>query len=342
MGLTALRSIAPPAGRVEGAFAEPAPDQGSIGEEAADCLCCIAQETTRSLKAMIRPRRSALYMPGSNARAIEKARGLPADVIILDLEDSVAPDIKDAARAQVCEAVQAGGFGQREVVIRTNGMDTAWGKADLAAAIAAGPDAILLPKVSTPGDITMAARALNEGGAPEHTRLWAMIETPLGILNVDAIARTAADPAARLAAFVMGTNDIAKETRARLIPGRAPMVAWLSRCIIAARAYGIDVLDGVWNQLADMDGLRAECEQGRDLGMDGKTVIHPNQIPLANEIFAPPAAEVDWARKIIAAFELPENAAKGAISLDGKMVELLHAEMARRTLAIAEAVAARA
>ena len=284
---------------------------------------------------MIRPRRSALYMPGSNARAIEKARSLPADTIILDLEDSVAPDQKTAAREQVCAAVQAGGFGTREVVIRTNGMETEWGRADLAAALRAGPDAILLPKVSTPDDITRIARDLNATGAPVHTRLWAMIETPLGILNIDAIARTAADPASRLAVFVMGTNDLAKETRARLTPGRAPMIVWLSRSIVAARAYGIDVLDGVWNQIADMEGLRAECEQGRDLGMDGKTVIHPNQIPVANEIFAPSAAEVAWARQVIAAFDLPENAAKGAISLDGKMVELLHADMARRTLAIA-------
>jgi len=284
---------------------------------------------------MIRPRRSALYMPGSNARAIEKARSLPADTIILDLEDSVAPDQKTAAREQVCAAVRAGGFGTREVVIRTNGMETEWGRADLAAALRAGPDAILLPKVSTPDDIMRIARDLNAVGAPVHTRLWAMIETPLGILNIDAIARTAADPASRLAVFVMGTNDLAKETRARLTPGRAPMIAWLSRSIVAARAYGIDVLDGVWNQIADMEGLRAECEQGRDLGMDGKTVIHPNQIPVANEIFAPSAAEVAWARQVIAAFDLPENAAKGAISLDGKMVELLHADMARRTLAIA-------
>ncbi len=291
---------------------------------------------------MIRPRRSALYMPGSNARASEKARSLPADAIILDLEDSVAPELKASARDQVCAAVRAGGFGTREVIIRTNGLNTEWGKADFAAALRAGPDAILLPKVSTPGDITLAARDLNDGGAPAHTRLWAMIETPLGILNVDAIARTAADPASRLAVFVMGTNDLAKDTRARLVPGRAPMIAWLSRSIVAARAYGIDVLDGVWNQIADMDGLRAECEQGRDLGMDGKTVIHPNQIPVANEIFAPSSAEVAWAHQIIAAFDRPENAEKGAISLDGKMVELLHAEMARRTLAISGAVAAQA
>jgi citrate lyase subunit beta/citryl-CoA lyase len=291
---------------------------------------------------MIRPRRSALYMPGSNARALEKARTLPADAILLDLEDSVAPEQKELARAQVCGAVKEGGFGTSEVVIRTNGLETDWGRADLVAAAAVGPDAILLPKVSHPGDITLAAHALNEAGAPAHTRIWAMIETPAGILNVDAIARTAADPASRLAVFIMGTNDIAKETRARMVPGRAPMLGWLSQCVLAARAYGIDILDGVYNQLADLEGLRVECEQGRDLGMDGKTVIHPNQIPVANEIFAPPAAEVEWATKIIAAFDLPENKDKGAISLEGKMVELLHAEMAKRTLALAQAIAARA
>ena len=291
---------------------------------------------------MIRPRRSALYMPGSNARALEKARTLPADSILLDLEDSVAPEQKELARAQVCGAVKEGGFGIREVVIRTNGLETEWGRADLVAAAAVGPDAVLLPKVSTPGDITLAAHALNEAGAPAHTRIWAMIETPAGILNVDAIARTAADPASRLAVFVMGTNDIAKETRARMVAGRQPMLAWLSRCVLAARAFGIDILDGVYNQLADLEGLRAECEQGRDLGMDGKTVIHPNQIPVANEIFAPPPAEVEWAAKIIAAFDLPENKGKGAISLDGKMVELLHADMAKRTLALAEAIRAKA
>ena len=243
--------------------------------------------------------------------------------------------------AAMTAAIAAHDFGAREVVIRTNGLDTEWGRSDLIAAAAVGPDAVLLPKVSTPGDITRAAHALNEAGAPAHTRIWAMIETPAGILNVDAIARTAADPASRLAVFVMGTNDIAKETRARMVPGRAPMLAWLSQCVLAARAYGIDVLDGVYNQLADMDGLRAECEQGRDLGMDGKTVIHPNQIPVANEIFAPPPAEVDWAQKIIAAFEQTENKGKGAISLDGKMVELLHADMAKRTLALAQAIKAR-
>jgi citrate lyase subunit beta/citryl-CoA lyase len=266
---------------------------------------------------MIRPRRSALYMPGSNARAIEKARSLSADAIILDLEDSVAPEQKAGAREQVASAVRAGGFGHREVVIRINALNTDWGREDLAQAASAGPDAILLPKVSTPGDITMAARALVEAGAPERTRIWAMMETPLAILNADSIARTAADPAARLDVFIMGTNDIAKETRARMVPGRGPMLSWLSICVLAARAHGVDILDGVYNELADADGLRSECAQGRDLGMDGKTLIHPGQIAIANEVFTSPEAEVEWARRIIAAFDLPENASRGAISLDG-------------------------
>ncbi|MBX9739169.1 MAG: CoA ester lyase [Beijerinckiaceae bacterium] len=290
---------------------------------------------------MIRPRRSALYMPGSNARAIEKARTLPADAVMLDLEDSVAPGQKEAAREQVAAAVRAGGFGKREVVIRVNALESEWGRADLAAAAAAGPDAVLLPKVSSPGDITLAARALQDAGVPDRTRIWAMIETPLAVLNIDSIARTAADPAARLDVFIIGANDIAKETRARLIPGRAPMLSWLSACLLAARAHGVDILDSVYNQIGDDAGFRAECEQGRDLGMDGKTLIHPGQIAIANEIFAPPADEVEMARKIIAAFDLPENAARGAISLDGRMVERLHADMARRTLAIADAVASR-
>ena len=286
----------------------------------------------------IRPRRSVLYMPGSNARALDKARSLPADALILDLEDAVAPDAKEIARAQVCEAVKAGGYGRRELIIRINALSTPWGKADLAAAAAAGPDAVLIPKVSTPGDVMVAARELREAGAPEHTRLWAMMETPQAILSADLIVRVALDPASRLAALVMGTNDLAKETRARLTPGRPAMLAWLSICVAAARAHGVDIVDGVYNAIGDEAGLRAECEQGRDLGMDGKTLIHPGQIAIANEVFSPSAAETEWAKKIIAAFEQPENAAKGALQLDGRMVERLHAEMAKRTVAIAEAV----
>jgi citrate lyase subunit beta/citryl-CoA lyase len=279
-------------------------------------------------------------MPGSNARALEKARALPADVLILDLEDAVAPDAKATARNQVADAVKAGGFGKREIVIRVNAPQTPWGPEDMIVAAQAAPDAILVPKVSTPGDIMMAAKAMREAGAPETTRLWAMMETPLAMLNADSIARTAADPASRLSVFVMGTNDLAKETRARLTPGRPSMLAWLSTCVAAARAQKIEIIDGVYNDFGNEAGLRAECEQGRDFGMDGKTLIHPNQIGPCNEIFAPSAEEVEWARKIIAVFAEPANAGKGALQIEGKMVELLHAEMARRTVAIGEAIAA--
>ena len=220
-------------------------------------------------------------MPGSNARALEKARTLAADALILDLEDAVAPDAKDIAREQVVAAVKAGGFGRREVVVRINAPQTPWGKDDLAAVALAGPDAILLPKVSTPGDITLTARALRDLGAPERTRLWAMMETPTAILNADSIVRTALDPSSRLAVLVMGTNDIAKETRARLTPGRPSMLAYLSICIAAARAHGVDIVDGVYNDFSDEAGFRAECEQGRDLGMDGKTLIHPRQVEIS-------------------------------------------------------------
>ncbi len=288
----------------------------------------------------LRPRRSCLYMPGSNARALEKSRTLGADALILDLEDAVAPDAKAMARNQVAAAVKAGGFGRREVVIRVNGLATPWGAEDMIAAAEAAPDAILVPKVSTPGDVMMAAKAMREAGAPETTRLWAMMETPLAMLNADSIARTAADPASRLSVFIMGTNDLAKETRARLTPGRPSMLAWLSICVAAARAHGIEIVDGVYNDFSNEAGLRAECEQGRDFGMDGKTLIHPNQIGPCNEIFAPSSDEVHFARKIIDVFSQPANAAKGAIQIDGKMVELLHAEIAKRTVAIADAIAA--
>lgn len=287
----------------------------------------------------LRPRRSVLYMPGSNARALEKAKTIAADSLILDLEDAVAPDAKELARDQVAAAVKAGGFGRREIVIRVNGAGTPWGEADLAAAAMAGPDAILLPKVSSPGDIMVTAKALRDAGAPDHTKLWAMMETPVAILNADSIVRTALDPQSRLAVLVMGTNDIAKETRARLTPGRQSMLAYLSICVAAARANGVDIVDGVYNDFSNEAGLRAECEQGRDLGMDGKTLIHPNQVAICNEVFAPSEAEVAFARKIIEVFDLPENTSRGALQIDGKMVERLHADMARRTVAIADAIA---
>jgi len=287
----------------------------------------------------LRPRRSVLYMPGSNARALDKAKTLPADGLILDLEDAVAPDQKDLARQQIIAAVKAGGYGSREVIVRINSLSGPWGQADLTEIAKLKIDALLIPKVSSPGDVMTAARALREAGADESIRLWAMMETPLAILNADSIVRTAADPASRLSVLVMGTNDLARETRARQIPGRAPMLAWLSQCILAARAYGVDILDGVFGDIQDQDGFRSECEQGRDMGMDGKTLIHPGQIGPCNEVFSPSAAEVDWAGKILAAFNLPENSDKGAISLDGRMVERLHADIATRTMQLAEAIA---
>ncbi|NDA46200.1 MAG: CoA ester lyase [Alphaproteobacteria bacterium] len=288
---------------------------------------------------ILRPRRSVLYMPGSNARALDKAKTLPADGLILDLEDAVAPDQKDIARQQIIAAVKSGGYGSREVIVRINSLSGPWGQADLAEIAKLKVDAILIPKVSSPGDVMTAARALREAGADEAIRLWAMMETPQAILNADSIVRTAADPASRLSVLVMGTNDLARETRARQIPGRAPMLPWLSQCILAARAYGVDILDGVFGDIQDQDGFRTECEQGRDMGMDGKTLIHPGQIGPCNEVFSPSQAEVDWAGKILAAFNLPENSDKGAISLDGRMVERLHADIATRTMQLAEAIA---
>ena len=285
----------------------------------------------------IRPRRSVLYMPGSNQRAMEKARELPADAVILDLEDAVAPDAKAKARELIVAALQQGGFGRREVIVRINALDTPWWIDDLAVA-AAGPDAILVPKVSTPDQVLQVAKHLVGVRADAKVRIWAMMETPLAMLNAGDIAAAAADPAARLAVFVMGTNDLAKDTRARIVAGRAPMLSWLMTCVAAARAYGLDILDGVYNDIGNAAGFAAECAQARDLGFDGKTLIHPQQIAPCNEAFSPTADEVAWARKIIAAFDLKENAGKGVISVDGRMVERLHAEMGRRTVAIAEAI----
>jgi citrate lyase subunit beta / citryl-CoA lyase len=290
----------------------------------------------------IRPRRSVLYMPGANARALEKARSLPADGIIIDLEDAVAPEAKEAARAQVAAAVRQGGYGAREVVIRVNAPETPWFEDDLAAAAKAGPDAVLIPKVSDPDTLNTVGHRLRRLNAPAKVRVWAMIETPLAILRCEEIARAARDVDTRLACFVMGMNDLAKETRARQVAGRAPMLPWLATAVAAARAHDLDILDGVFNGLQDEAGLRAECEQGRDLGFDGKTLIHPNQIGPANEIFAPAPEEVEQSRAIIAAFERPENRGKGVISLDGRMVERMHADIAARVVALAEAIAGRA
>jgi citrate lyase subunit beta / citryl-CoA lyase len=288
----------------------------------------------------VRPRRSVLYMPGSNPRALEKARELPADVLILDLEDAVAPEAKLQARDAVVKAIQQG-FGDREVLVRINGLDTRWWVEDIDAAASARPDAVLVPKVSSPRQLQDLAARLVDMGTDPRVRVWAMMETPLAMLNVRDIAAAALDSETRLAGFVMGTNDLAKDTRARLVPGRAPMLPWLMNCLAAARAYGLDILDGVYNDIGDADGFAAECRQARDLGFDGKTLIHPRQIEPCNEAFSPTAEEVDAARKIIAAFDLPENENKGVLQIDGRMVERLHAEMARRTVAIADAIAKR-
>jgi len=289
----------------------------------------------------IRPRRSVLYMPGSNARAIEKAKTLPADGIILDLEDAVAPDAKEAARKQVLEAVKAGGFGAREVIIRINGLDTPWWLEDLNAVAKAKPDAVLVPKISTPDHLEDIAERLVDIGADHRIKVWAMMETPLAMLNARDIAAAAKDAETRLAGFVMGANDLARDTRAKIIPGRAPMLPWLMTCIAAARTYGIAILDGVYNDLSDADGFARECAEARDMGFDGKTLIHPNQIEACNVAFSPAAEEIAQARKIIAAFDLPENKGKGVVALDGRMIERMHADMARRTMAIAEAISAR-
>jgi citrate lyase subunit beta / citryl-CoA lyase len=286
----------------------------------------------------IRPRRSVLYMPGSNARALDKARTLPADGVILDLEDSVAPDAKEAARQQVVDAVKAGGFGAREVFIRINGVDTEWHADDLSAAAHAAPDVILVPKVSSSDTLELIGRRMLDMGTNHKTRVWAMIETPLAIFNILSIAAAARDSETRLAGFVMGTNDLAKDTRARLVQGRVPMLAWLSMCVAAARIHGIDILDGVYNDIGNTDGFAKECAQGVELGFDGKTLIHPSQIEPCNTAFSPSPADVEQARKMIAAFDMPENKGKGVVSIDGRMVERLHADMARRTVAIAEAI----
>jgi len=290
----------------------------------------------------IRPRRSALYMPGANSRALDKARGLDADVLILDLEDSVAPTAKEAARETVCAMVAARAWPGRETVIRVNAPGTAWFDTDFKAACAAGPDAILIPKVETACTLFDIAIRLREADASPHMRIWAMIETPGAILRIAEITACAEDPATRLDCLVMGLNDLAKETRARLTPGREGMLPWLQTTLIAARAYGLDILDGVCNAIHDTEAFEAECRQGRDLGFDGKSLIHPAQIAPANTVFAPDPQEVAQARAIRDAFAQPENAGKGVIALEGRMVERLHARMAERVIALADAIAERA
>ena len=286
----------------------------------------------------IRPRRSVLYMPGINARALEKAKSIAADALILDLEDSVVPDAKAEARANVTAAIASQGYGSRELVIRINGLDTPWGIDDLRMAAQANPHAVLVPKVARSGDIVNVSRIYAAMGGADSTRMWAMIETPMAIFNLREIASV--HRVARLACLVLGTNDLLKESRALASGGRFAILPWLSMTLLAARAYGLDVIDGVYNDFRDEMGFRAECQQGRTLGMDGKTLIHPGQVALCNELFSPAPEDVMWSRQVIAAFAQPENAAKGVITVEGRMVERLHLAMAERVVAIAEAIAA--
>ncbi len=273
-------------------------------------------------------------MPGANERALEKAQSIPADSLILDLEDAVSPDAKPEARERVCAAATSGAYGRREIAIRANGIGTEWHEADLAAIAAAGPDAVVIPKIDSPADVHQVEKALEAGGAPDRTKVWAMLETPVAMLAAHEIAASSE----RLAVLVMGTNDLAKELRAAHVAGRQPLLAGIGLCLLGARAAGKVILDGVYNDIKDEAGFRSECEQGRDLGFDGKTLIHPSQVEPCNATFAPTADEVERAGRIIAAFEEAEAAGRGVVTVDGRMVENLHVAQARRTLAIQAAI----
>ena len=283
-----------------------------------------------------RPRRSVLYMPSSNERALEKAKTIPVDALILDLEDAVAPDAKAAARENACAAVQSGEYGRRELTIRVNGLGSQWHEADLAAACAAVPDAIVVPKVGSADEVRGLVAAMDAAGAPGHTRLWAMVETPAAVLHAEEIAR-ASD---RLACLVLGTNDLYKELGATFAPGRAAVQTSLQLSILAARAAGVSVVDGVFNDVKDVDGFLAEARHAREMGFDGKTLIHPGQVEPCNEVFAPSAEQVEQARAVIAAFETAQAEGKGVATLDGRLIESLHVDTAQKVLATAEAIAA--
>jgi citrate lyase subunit beta/citryl-CoA lyase len=283
----------------------------------------------------LRPRRSVLYMPGANAKALEKAKGLPADALILDLEDAVAPDAKAEARQRVCEAVGSGEYGKRELTIRANGLDTEWHAADVAAIAAAGPDAIVVPKINSPADVHAVEAALEKAGAPDRTRIWAMVETPVAMLHAQEIAAASE----RLAVLVMGTNDLAKELHAAHVPGRQPLLTGLGLCLLAARATGKVILDGVYNDIKNEAGFADECLQGKQMGFDGKTLIHPTQLDPANRIFAPSDEEVATARELIATWEEAVAEGKGVVTFNGRMIENLHVDQARRAIAQADAIA---
>ncbi len=285
-----------------------------------------------------RPRRSALYFPATNAKAIAKARSLPTDIVIIDLEDSVAPELKVEARAAALTAVKEGGFGMREVAIRSNGLDTEWGMDDLAAIATSGADAVLVPKISSPQDIDACQAAL--ANAPVSMQLWAMIETCSAVFQLDTIAAKAAST--RLSLWVMGVNDLAKEMRARLTPERTPFLPVLTLAVAAARTHGVSILDGVCNEFRDIEAFKAEAAQGVLFGFDGKSLIHPDQIAPCNEAFSPSEEELRWARLVVESFQQSEAQGKGAIKVEGKMVELLHMHQARQLVAVADMIAARA
>lgn len=281
-----------------------------------------------------RPRRSVLYMPGSNARALEKGRNLPADGLILDLEDAVAPEAKTLARTQILEALKTGGYGQRELIVRVNGMDTDRGRQDIAVMATSGADAILLPKVESAEMVQQAEALMLEAGAPQTMAIWCMMETPLGMLHVEQIAFSSP----RLGALVLGTSDLAKDLHAAHTRDRLGMITSLGLCLLAARAAGIAVIDGVHLDLDDDEGFANSCVQGLELGFDGKTLIHPRTIDVANDIFAPSKQEVEWSRKIIAAHAEAQKEGKGVIVVEGKLIENLHVEGARRLVTLADMI----
>ena len=282
-----------------------------------------------------RPRRSVLYMPAANERALEKAKDIQADALIFDLEDAVAPDSKEVAREQACAAAASSEYGNRELTIRCNGLDTPWGKNDVLAAAAAGPAAVVIPKVDGSSYLDEISELLNQGGAPSSTQIWAMVETPIGILHVEEIARHE-----RMSVMVMGTNDMAKELRASITADRRALLPYLAMCLLSARAAGVAILDGVYNDIKDESGFKDVCVQGAEMGFDGKTLIHPNQVAPTNEIFSPSLDELDFHRRIIEEFEAAEKDGRGVLTVDGKMIENLHVDEARRALAVADAIAA--
>jgi citrate lyase subunit beta/citryl-CoA lyase len=283
----------------------------------------------------LRPRRSVLYMPSSNERALDKAKTLPADAIIFDLEDAVAPDAKESARPMAVAAASSGEYGSKELTIRCNGLDTPWGADDIAAAARSGASAVVIPKVASVEYVEQVSRLLNAAGAPDTMAIWPMIETPTAIFDVRHIA---AHP--RVAVLVMGTNDLARELRAGLVPGRHPLVPHLATALAAAREAGKVILDGVYNDVKNLEGFRDECVQGAEMGFDGKTLIHPGQVDIANDVWAPSEADVEHARKVIAAFNEAVREGRGVITVDGRMIENLHVANAQRTLAVADAIAA--